>query len=74
MNKHGQVKHTIWGQMIKTNPKILEETMKKEEAGKPRLTRTKEINKTISLGLGVGPDVGCGLSNQQSPSPGSDHS
>jgi hypothetical protein len=29
LNKHGQVKQTIQGQMIKTNPKILEETMKK---------------------------------------------
>jgi hypothetical protein len=29
MNKHEQVKHTIWGQMIKTNSEILEKTMKK---------------------------------------------
>jgi hypothetical protein len=29
MNKHEQVKHTIRGQMINTNPEILEETMKK---------------------------------------------
>jgi hypothetical protein len=33
MNKHGQVKHTIRGPMIKTNPKILEETMKKSRGG-----------------------------------------
>jgi hypothetical protein len=33
MNKHEQVKQSIQGQMIKTNPKILEETMKKSGGG-----------------------------------------
>jgi hypothetical protein len=66
MNKHRQVKHTIWDQMIKTNPEILEEMMKKSRGGQAEIgpkKRQKQDNLT---------DVGRGLSNQQSPSPGLD--
>jgi hypothetical protein len=41
MNKHGQVNHTIWGQMIKTNPEILEETMKKSRGGQAETSPNK---------------------------------
>jgi hypothetical protein len=73
MNKHGQ-KHTIQGQMIKTNPEILEETMKKStgrqaETGPNKRDKQNNLTRTRSRN----PDVGRGLSNQQSPSPRSDH-
>jgi hypothetical protein len=59
MNKHGQVKHTIWSQMIKTNPEILEETMKKSRGGQAEigpnkrdkqddLTRTRSRNPMLA--------------------------
>jgi hypothetical protein len=53
MNKHGQVKHTIRGQMIKTNPKILEETMKKSrgrqaEIGPNKRDKQNNLTKTRS--------------------------
>jgi hypothetical protein len=49
MNKHGQMKHTIQGQMIKTNPEILEEAMKKSRGRKAEIgpnKRDKQNNLT----------------------------
>jgi hypothetical protein len=48
MNKHGQVKHTIQGQMIKTNLKILEETMKKSQ-GRQAETGSNKRDKQNNL-------------------------
>jgi hypothetical protein len=53
MNKHEQVKHTIRGQMIKTNPKILEEMMKKSrgkqvETGLNKRDKQNNLTRTRS--------------------------
>jgi ribosomal protein L22 len=53
MNKHRQVKHTIRGKMIKTNPKILEETMKKSrgrqaETGPNKRDKQNNLTRTRS--------------------------
>jgi hypothetical protein len=56
MNKHGQVKHTIRGQKIKTNPEILEETMKKSrgrqaETGPNKRDKQNNLTRTRSRNL-----------------------
>jgi hypothetical protein len=56
MNKHEQVKHTIRGQMIKTNPEILEETMKKSrgrqaDTGPNKRDKQNNLTRTRSRNL-----------------------
>jgi hypothetical protein len=64
MNKHGQVKRTIWGQMIKTNPEILKETVKKSRGRQAQaspnkrdkqnnLTRTRSRNPMLAGDLPI---------------------
>jgi hypothetical protein len=56
MNKHGQMKHTIRGQMIKTNLEILEEAMKKSrgrqaETGPNKIDKQNNLTRTRSRNL-----------------------